>query len=259
MTYFWKKQHLWKRNVGAGTTQNIGILRTPATRHMSLETTLLGTNADLSEVSCQFRSFTILTGAYSILSEAPDCVSGVDGKMYDFDSSFGLSTSISTLDVNFDVIGQTNDDSDWALRVSGWEIPITERLTPGSAATNLKVRRDLKSTTPTTWTTMFGVPLVQEHVVAIRAYVHAFQDLEGGTLLAGARKWFILAKNIAGTVTIIGDTADGTNFFSDGAQNVLDDIGMSLRAYPGSDLVNLQCNGNGDTEYSCFMESALIL
>ena len=254
MTYFWRKEHLFKKGILAGATENIGILRSTAARHMSIEATLLGTNAALDEVSCQFLSFSALTGGYGSYITAEDCL--VNGKMYDFDSSFGLNPVINGFDLELPVTGQTNDDTTWALRLSGWEIPVTQRITTGTAAAGLKVRKDMKSTTPTTWTTMFGVPLLQGHVVAIRAYVHAFQDMSG-SYFAGARKWFVLAKNVAGTITIIGDTANGSNPFSDG--DTIDDIGMSLRANTGTDIVNLQCNGNGDTEYSCFMESALIL
>lgn len=258
MTYFWRKQHLFKKDILAGATSNVGILRSAATRHMSIEATLLGKNADLSEVSCQFMSTIVMNGTYgSAFNNGGDCCGGTVGKMYDSDSAFGIVPVVNGFDLELPVTGQTNDDSTWALRLSGWEIPLTERITVGAAAAGLQVRNGLKTTIPTTWTTMHSIPLASGKVVAIRAFLHALKD-DSGSEFGGARRWFVLAKNVAGTVTIIGDTANGSNAFADG-DGLVDEIGMSLRANAGTNAVDMQCNGNGDTEYSLFIESALIL
>ena len=261
MSLFWRKKHLFKGTVaGGGAVTSLGTIYSGAARHMSLECTMVQTSLALTNVFAAFHSYTLIGGGITQAVRGCDYNPAVTGYMDGgtagtLDITMGGSGNLAA---SFDVAAQ-NCDVTAAIYVVGLEIPTTDDTHP-TTPTNLVIRRGRGEATPTTWTTLYELPLAAGQVCAVRARAHVRQDLGAGIYLAACARWLVLAKNISGTVTIVGDNRDSGNAFYDYSLNNAGSASCDLRTIAGTNTVKFQCNGNtGDLVYSFFIESALIL
>jgi len=255
MSYFRRKAHLFTRSLTTAAPTTVGIIRSQAARHMGIQSTLLACNSDLSSVCALFQYHRILTGTYSA-AVAMSHTSQPDGGM---DEGLGVSLTVTiggtdNLDASYDVLSP-NEDAQTLLYLVGDEIPPTSRVHPGSGPTNRKILRARGEATPSSgWSDLLSLPLVAGKCMAIRGTLHAN---EGGSI--GSARWLVVAKNVGGTVTIVGDNLNASNTFCDFATNYYA-ITTRPRAYAGTNAVKLQCYGNsGSVVYSAFVDSAVTL
>ena len=253
---FKRKQHLFTLDPVTVTVPTVvGTLRSSGTRHMSVRSMLLLKNADLSIVAGYFQRWRVLTGGYpaNVLSSL---TSAVDGGM---DEGLGASVALNiggTGDQDASFEGTcANDTAAALLLLDSYEIPTTSRVHASTVPTGRKIYQGASTKTPSTgWVDMISFPLAAGQVMGIRAMLHAN---EGGSI--GGCRWMVVAKNVGGTVTIVGDSRDSGSTYYDYAYNTYG-ITTNPRAIAGTNAVKLQCNGNsGAVIYSLAVEAAVAL